>query len=49
MTPDWNSFYFDALRDGMTKEDAEWHADMMMDQLTRPVDFTGYQEMRDDR
>ena len=46
---DWNAFYFDALQRGMTKEDAEWHADMMMDNLNRPVESTGYTENRDDR
>ena len=46
---DWQDFYFDALERGMTNEDAEWHADMMMDQLSKPVSFTGYQESRDDR
>ena len=45
---DWNAFYFDALQRGMTKEDAEWHADMMMDQLNRPLDFTGYKEKDND-
>ena len=50
MSPDWQSFYFDAIeRLGLTPADAEWHADRMMDQLTRPLDFTGYQEKRDDR
>ena len=33
--PDWNWFYFDAIGRGMTKEDAEWHADLMMDNLGR--------------
>lgn len=41
---DWQDFFFDGLERGMTKEAAEFHADMMMDQINRPVDFTGYQE-----
>lgn len=45
----WQDFYFDALERGMTKEDAEWHADLMMDQLNRPLDFAGYTEKRDER
>lgn len=41
----WQDFYFDAIeRLGLTPEDAEWHADRMMDQLTRPVDSTGHTE-----
>ena len=49
MSPDWQSFYFDGLERGLSHEDAEFHADMMMDQLSRPVDFTGYQEKHNDR
>lgn len=50
MQPDWNSFYFDAIeRLGLTPEDAEWHADKMMDQLTRPLEFTGYTENAHER
>lgn len=49
MRPDWQEFYFDALERGMPPADAEWHADMMMDQLNRPLEFAGYTESRDDR
>lgn len=40
----WSDFYYDGLERGLSPEDAEFHADIMMDQLTRPLDSTGYTE-----
>ena len=35
---DWQSFYFDALERGFSREAAEFHADMMQDLMSRQPD-----------
>lgn len=35
---DWQAYFFDALERGFTREAAEFHADMMMDYMSRQPD-----------